>query len=160
MAESVHKHPAAKELLKSGQPEMSFFWWDKLSEQMCKCRPDWFCEDCGIIVDLKTCQDASPEGFGKAIYNLGYHIQAAWYLKGVNQFSKATRFIFIAVEKESPHLVGVYELDFVSQVAGEDAAAELLARYVVCKNSDSWPGYGDEIQEISLPYYALPEDMR
>ena len=32
-----------------------------------------------MVIDVKTTSDASPEGFGKSSWNLGYHVQAAFY---------------------------------------------------------------------------------
>jgi exodeoxyribonuclease VIII len=113
MAAAVHSHSTAGLLLgMSGQAEQSF-WWDDIATRLrCKCRPDWF--DGELIVDLKTCQDASPAGFGKSVANFGYQIQAAHYLAG----TLAKRFIFVAVEKTYPFAVGVYELDPEALVHG------------------------------------------
>ena len=36
----------------------------------------------GVILNRRQdCRDASPEGFGRAIWNLSYHL-AAWYTDG------------------------------------------------------------------------------
>jgi hypothetical protein len=46
--------------------EMSGFWSDPETGLGCKCRPDWLAMADGIvtgIVDVKTCVDASAEGF-------------------------------------------------------------------------------------------------
>jgi hypothetical protein len=65
MADAVRSNSTVALLLSNGQAEQSF-WWDDIATGMrCKCRPDWF--DGETIVDLKTCQDASPAGFAKAV---------------------------------------------------------------------------------------------
>jgi hypothetical protein len=101
MAIAVHQHPYAAALLADGKAEQSFWWDDKATGQRCKCRPDWY--QGSTIVDLKTCQDASPGGFARACATFGYHTQAAHYLNG----TFADRFIFIAVEKAYPFAVGL-----------------------------------------------------
>ena len=152
MAVAVHGHPTAGALLQSGQAEQSF-WWDDIATGMrCKCRPDWF--DGTTIVDLKTCQDASPTGFAKAVANFGYSIQAAHYLAG----TLATRFIFVAVEKNAPYAIGVYELDAEALVHGSIARHNALQRIQDCRAINEWPGYTDGIQTLQLPGWALKDN--
>jgi len=152
MAVAVHGHPTAGALLQSGQAEQSF-WWDDIATGMrCKCRPDWF--DGTTIVDLKTCQDASPTGFAKAIANFGYQIQAAHYLAG----TLATRFIFVAVEKAAPYAIGVYELDTEALIHGSIARHNALQRIQDCRAINEWPGYTDGIQTLQLPGWALKDN--
>lgn len=71
IADSAINHPVAKKLLVNGTAEQSFFWTEDGVE--CKCRPDYLRND-GIIIDLKTTQDASPESFTKSAYNYRYHV--------------------------------------------------------------------------------------
>jgi len=152
MAVAVHGHPTAGALLQSGQAEQSF-WWDDIATGMrCKCRPDWF--DGTTIVDLKTCQDASPTGFAKAVANFGYSIQAAHYLAG----TLATRFIFVAVEKTAPYAIGVYELNTEALIHGSIARHNALQRIQDCRAINEWPGYTDGIQTLQLPGWALKDN--
>ena len=65
---------------RKGLTELSYFSED-LGGIRAKCRPDWISSDGHTVVDLKTTQDASPKGFQKSIANFGYHIQASWYLR-------------------------------------------------------------------------------
>jgi hypothetical protein len=118
----------------------------------CKCRPDWF--DGTTIVDLKTCQDASPASFAKAVANFGYQIQAAHYLAG----TLATRFIFVAVEKTAPYAIGVYELNTEALIHGSIARHNALQRIQDCRAINEWPGYTDGIQTLQLPGWALKDN--
>jgi len=151
MAASVRNHPAAAALLAQGTAEQSFWWDDMPTGLRCKCRPDWYH---GItVVDLKTCTDASPAAFASSIAKFGYHIQAAHYLEGL---FGAERFVFIAVEKEPPYAVAVYELDHASMAVGRDLRNNALDVISTCKAADLWPGYGDtSVQTLSLPSWAL-----
>jgi hypothetical protein len=145
--------PAKKLLGAAGKPEQSFFWKDEETGLGCKCRPDFLLEDGGTIVDLKTTIDASFRGFLKSISNFRYHVQAGWYLHGLE---KATgeipeRFIFIAVEKTAPYGVGVYEADRLMIMNGLDQARADLKKIAKWKEESQYPGYCTEVQQISLP---------
>lgn len=154
MANAVHSHPAAGALLTGcpGEAEKSVYWNDAITGVLCRCRPDWWRDD-NVIVDLKTTEDASPEGFAKSMANYRYDVQAAYYLDGIQ---KATRkrpkaFVFIAVEKKPPYGVGVYVLDSDSLELGRAQYQHDLRIYAECVRTGEWPGYGDKIQTISLP---------
>ena len=154
MAASVRKHPAAAALLANGKAEQSF-WWDDLSSGLrCKCRPDWYHNT--TVVDLKTCQDASPGAFASSVAKFGYHIQAAHYLAGLHG---AERFVFVAVEKDAPYACAVYELDSEAMAVGRDLRDNALDVIATCKAAELWPGYGDTtVQTLSLPNWAYPKN--
>jgi exodeoxyribonuclease VIII len=149
MAASVRSHQAAAALLRNGKAEQSF-WWDDLQTGLrCKCRPDWY--NGTTIVDLKTTTDASPKGFAKSVAQWRYHIQQNHYLAG----TFAERFVFIAVEKTYPYAVGVYELDETAALHGEAERRNNLQTIADCRAIAEWPGYGNTIQPLSLPNWAL-----
>lgn len=154
MAAAVHAHPAAGSLLTScpGEAEKSVYWIDATTGVLCRCRPDWWRDD-NVIVDLKTTEDASPEGFAKSMANYRYDVQAAYYLDGIQQATgkRPKAFVFIAVEKKPPYGVGVYVLDSDSLELGRAQYQHDLRVYAECERSGIWPGYGDKIQTISLP---------
>lgn len=151
MADAVHLHPAADLLLgKPGQAEASYFWTDESTGERCKIRPDWHSDCRRLIVDLKTTDDASPQGFQRSIQKWRYHVQSAWYLRGLG----AEQFVFIAVEKTPPHLVGVYVATPEMVAAGGRVADRDLARLAECRAADEWPGYSDKITPIDLPRWS------
>jgi len=150
MAASVRTHQAASALLAKGKAERSFWWDDTATGLRCKCRPDWFYGT--TIVDLKTTTDASPAGFARSVATFRYHVQASHYLAGLHG---AERFVFIAVEKTYPYAVGVYELDADALGIGEQLRRHDLRVIADCKAINEWPGYGDTIQPLSLPKWAL-----
>ena len=102
-------------------------------------------------MDLKTTTDASPKGFAKSVASFRYHVQAAHYL-AAGLFDK---FIFIAVEKEAPYAVACYELDADALTEGQRLRGRDLQRIANCRAMAAWPGYGDELQTISLPGWAF-----
>jgi hypothetical protein len=102
------------------------------------------------IVDLKTTTDASPDGFARSVAQYRYHVQQAHYL----QSHIADRFIFLAVEKTFPYCVATYELDADAVAVGEQLRQSNLQAIANCKDAQSWPGYTDQIQTLSLPRWA------
>jgi hypothetical protein len=113
MAASVRANAMAARLLSDPDliTEASFFCTDPAFELELKCRPDGFIPSKGIVFDVKTCQDASPRGFARAVRQFGYDVQAAFYLDVLAMCEQpAEKFIFICVEKDAPHCVGIHEL--------------------------------------------------
>ena len=152
MADAVRSNSTAALLLSNGAAETSHWWDDVATGMRCKCRPDWF--DGELIVDLKTCVDASPAGFGKSVAAFHYQLQAAHYLAG----TLAKRFIFAAVEKNYPFGIGVYELDAHALIHGSIARHNALQRIQDCRAIGEWPGYTDGgIQTLQLPGWALKD---
>lgn len=154
MRDALMAHPAANALLTviPGKAEKSVYWIDATTGVLCRCRPDWWRDD-NLIVDLKTTEDASPEGFARSIAKFRYDVQDAFYTDGVQQATgkRPKAFVFIAVEKKPPYGVGVYVLDAETKDLGRAQYQHDLRVYAECLRTGEWPGYGDKIQTISLP---------
>jgi exodeoxyribonuclease VIII len=159
MGHSVFAHPAAAMLLAMpGKAETTHMWTDQATGLRCKCRPDWLTDDGSLIVDLKTTEDASPVGFRKSIANWRYHVQASWYLDGLEQATgkRPDQFIFICVEKKPPFACAVYAADVEMIQIGAEAAARDLDVLATCRAAGAWPGYSDQVEMISLPPWMRP----
>lgn len=162
---ALSSHPIASRVLSGGEGEHSYFAPDEKTGLMLKCRPDYV--NGGALIDLKTTRDASFEGFSRQIGNLGYHLQAAFYLDVYNnsQGTDLNEFFFVAVENGTPHGVAVYQLDEAHIEAGRQAyrqALDTYAEYLELKMNEKEPGkidsmfgYPCEIQKIQVPYYLL-----
>ena len=160
MVNSARAHPAANALLSGpGIAEGSCFWHDERSGELCRCRPDKYRQDLGIIVDLKSTEDASPKEFARSIAKYNYHMQSAFYQDGVEaatgDFIKG--FVFVAVEKKAPYAVAVYQLDMQGVEAGRVEYQRLLLDLADCKASGKFSAYSDRIETISLPAWAAKE---
>ena len=155
IAESVWAHPFFKERVNGGRSESTLLW-EQYGVQ-CKARLD-YCRD-QTIFDVKTCQDASPEGFAKQIANFQYHIQAAHYSMGFRRVTgqKLDRFIFIAVESDFPHMVGIYTLDRNSLYAGQMKMEQAAKAYKHVLDGSADRNYSSKVVELSVPTWALPE---
>lgn len=155
--QSIQKHPIAAEGLTGGNAEVSLLW-DQYGLP-CKARVDYMTGS--AIFDIKTCQDASPEGFAKQVAAFQYHVQAAHYAAGFREVVgwELDRFVFIAVESEAPHAVGVYTLDARSLQSGRTLMQRAASAYRVAleQASDAPAIYSHDVVEISVPSWAQIE---
>jgi exodeoxyribonuclease VIII len=152
MADAVRANADAAWLLSEGEAERSL-WWDDTSYSTpltCKCRPDWWNDD--IVVDLKTTKDASPKGFAKSCATFRYHVQQMHYMRG----TRCKKFIFIAVEKEYPYNVGVYELDQEAAILGEQLRDGNMRTIAICKKNNAWPTFSKK--PLALPRWAFYDE--
>lgn len=105
--------------------------------------------------DLKTTRDASPRGFNRSVGMYGYHVQQAWYddAHKAETGQALSSFKFIVVESAPPHLVGVYELDFMWADLAAGLAQKARRLWLECTQSGEWPGYG--AATLTAPTWAV-----
>lgn len=161
MRDKILAHPSAAQILKrkNAKVEHAAIWADEETGLSCKAKIDFFAPGVGkqkpIIADLKTTMDASPRSFAKSIASFHYHMQQAFYQDGVAQCeNRHCRFVFIAVEKDPPYAVGVYELGDEAAEAGRKMYRKLLREWKTCVRSGTVPGYGDGVETLDLPEWA------
>ena len=122
-----------------------------IGETLVKCAIDGISDD-GYIYDLKTCEDASPQGFLQAVRKYRYNLQAYFYRHAVESAFKCRvlGFRFVAVEKEPPFCTAIYELgpELMTNAAFDFERA--LTLYKNCLATGEWPGYQKEITTIDL----------
>ena len=153
MRDAVMKHPVCAEILSDGTPEHYFEWQHGPTGAPCKAIADWVGGGC--MIDLKTCQDASPEGFAKAVYNFKYHLSAQFYLMGdaALNHGQTKQWYWIAVEKHT-HQVAVYHPDVKMDEIGYRLCEEAINRYAECKMNNDWPSYPKVAKELISPSWA------
>lgn len=159
ISKAVREHPAASRLLGAkGTSELTAVWKDDATGLTCKGRIDRVAVIDGEpwLLDLKTTRDASPFKFSRAVAEYGYHRQAAFYIDGARALGSAvSKFAFIAIEKEPPFAVAVYELDPASIEQGRMECAALLRKYKACVESGIWPGYSAKVEPLRIPEWAF-----
>lgn len=155
MAESVLAHPEARRLLEeiSGR-EVSVF--ADVDGVPVRARFDIY--DGTHAGDLKSARDASPKGFNTAVGRHGYHIQEQWYRDAHHAATGAQleTFKFIVVESAPPHLVGVYDLDFMWEDLAKQRTKHARDLYRQCTETNTWPGYGSAT--LTPPTWAVYEN--
>lgn len=152
-------------LIQNGKAEQSYF--GNLNGVDVRCRPDYYREDIGLVIDLKTTIDASSDGFSKSCGNFNYHIQDSFYTDAMKSAGlKVNDFIFIAVEKKPPYMVGAYRLGEPEKDLGREHYEKLLNTYKSCVEKDDFgsneysdintiTGDKDYIQTLTLPSYVF-----
>ncbi len=163
-AASVRSIPDLAALLAKGDAEVSAWWADPATGMLCRCRPDFVHpvrDDAVILVDVKSCGDASPAQFARQIGRMAYHRQAALYTDGYEAASGKTvlAFIFAAVETSWPFAASAVMLDDESLELGRAENRALLERFAECERTDSWPGYSDSIEMVTLPRWLATEQI-
>lgn len=155
MQDSFYSNSLVSGILKDALIERSMFWKDPKTGVVCKGRPDIVTSD-GLVVDLKTTEDARPREFSNSVYNWRYHVQAAMYLSGVTASTQKEHksFIFVAIEKTAPFAIAVYTADDHLLSNGRVQMEVDLETYAQCVKSNTWPAYPDVVQTLTLPAYA------
>ena len=153
MADALRAHPEAGPMLKHKKRkcEASVFALHKRTGQMLRCRPDIWIP--GVLGDIKTCQDASPNGF-KDIWKMSYFIQAAHYILTMNEAGHGVREMkFLAVEKEYPHCVHVHRLKPSVLTYGLQLVEGALSEIQQCAEIGRYPTGWPSSTLHDLPYY-------
>jgi len=141
------KHPSAK-------AEVSIVSKEKVKglDIVCKGRCDLITMDNTVIVDLKTCEDASPEAFSKNFMSMGYWMQAAHYMSiARNSGMPIQKFIFIAAEKNPPYCTALYTLDDTSLEKAFAIRNKLVERLSDCIARNDFPAYQRGVQALTMP---------
>jgi len=143
-----------------GENEVTIRWTDPVTGVQCKARIDRWKRRKRIGVDLKSTDDASPAGFAKSVAKYSYHIQQAHYCSGADAVGESfDRYLIVAQEKAPPYLAAVYALDAASESRGFELRQEAVQTMADCLTADHWPGYGPEVQELTLPAWAYGDAM-
>ena len=154
MLKAVQNHHTAGKLLNGAETEQSFFWFDH-NGVLRKCRTDAITCDGQWVLDLKTTDDVSDEGFGRTIQYRRYDVQAAWYLdilRGLYGSDAPRGFAFIAAQKTRPFDVAVHYLRADQIEVGREIYQHDLQRLVDCERTGIWPGVdGGNVLEAKLP---------
>jgi hypothetical protein len=153
MAKAIEDQREAKALLSEGVAEQSMAYRDPETLVMLRGRTDWITtwHDVPVIVDYKTCEDASPDEFRWDARKFDYHMQDSWYREMLDDITgTAHGFLFIVQEKTPPYLVSVVQLDDESRSRGHERNRLARAIWLDCMTKDEWPAYPG-ITTIQVP---------
>jgi|TARA_B100000035_G_scaffold33593_2_gene25505 exodeoxyribonuclease VIII len=162
MGDALRAHPVAGQWFDPGRPnyrrgnEVSLYMQDQHESGLpLKGRIDRLekTENGWLILDLKTTDDASPEAFSKKAFNLGYHIQAAFYsdlVRAVLGGDEIT-FMFCAIERRRPHGISLYKASDEMVQLGRDEYKSALKSLANALNCGEFPGYPAQPTELMLP---------
>jgi hypothetical protein len=152
MRDAVRAHPVASALLRDGRAEESVTWEDEATGLQCKARIDWHGY---AMLDLKTTADVDAGRFAMTAARLGYHLQLAFYSRGLRANGIDLPVKIVAVEATAPHDVAVFGVEEETLVAGSDACDDLLRSVSQCRTLKFWPGRYSTEQVFRLPTWAV-----
>lgn len=150
----------AGRFLAAGLFEVTIVWRDTETGLLCKCRCDWLMPPNeampnGLILDVKTTKDGSPDGFSRECVNYAYPLQATHYGAGVAAAfgrKSAAPFLLLAVEKEEPNPAAVYMIDSRLTEYGRREWRRLMELRAQFQGiAEPWPGYGTGIVTLAAP---------
>lgn len=161
MAEAALSHPTARPLFEvCGMREASVF--AEIDGVPVRARFDALSGETRngtYAVDLKTTDDATPNGFTRSVHKWGYPVQVAHYDevhraatgRGIDEFW------LVACEKNGPFEVGVYQIEpfWIDMARKKTAAARRI--FAECTASGIWPGYDEKPQTLTAPAWAVIE---
>lgn len=153
MAKAVQEHESAMKILDGGESEVSFFWEDKETGLLLKCRTDRYRPKV-LAADLKSTVSAAQWKFQRLAVDFGYHIQAAMYLDGIRHAADddlGDNFWFIAQEKVKPWAVSTcyVEPELLEHGYNEYRRGIRLLANALDKNE--WPAYDPEPWGLAMP---------
>jgi exodeoxyribonuclease VIII len=164
MQAACRSHPVSRILFSHPlrKFETTLFWDDLATGARCKMRPDYHLPPCdqfpnGLLMDPKTCPDASPAEFARSAWNMEMPIQAAWYTDGFMAHYGTTEpppFIWLAAEANEPYPCAYYSAGAEIVEYGRSEYRRLLSLYMECVATNTWPGYSTAIQSLELPPWA------
>ena len=173
MRDALWTHPVAKGAFADGghMVEQSMYWTDEGTGVPCKLRTDMIPQNCALIGDIKTLDNAEPVvALRPYASRMRWHMRAAWYLDGVAAVTgqKPRAYWFLCVERKPPHCVSVVKLtekdDADGLWWGRKQNRKCVETWARCLDRDEWPDYRDpeypdedRAFDIDLPAWAYRE---
>lgn len=147
----------------AAESEVTAIWTEGEAKPVyLRCRPDKLSRARRFIFDYKSTTDASPEAFSRQIVRMGYHVQDAFYRRGITSLTgEPAQFIFLAQSVEPPYECSLHGCDpALSEIA--DAEVERgVELWRACMKSGVWPSHDTRIHWATAPTYLLTEhEMR
>jgi exodeoxyribonuclease VIII len=167
MKASLKSHPDLNIVFGDGHKELTFVWNDPETGILCKCKTDYMCLKSGYIIDLKSSKTADPMEFQKEINTFNLHLQAAFYLDGVNiSIAQATGkkanfedFFFGVVENSGTHEGSLMLMSDGGISVGKDLyrrSLGILSKYQddIENGNKVWTGYKRGVNQVDIPHFA------
>lgn len=136
--------------------EVSMFWIDGPTGQLCKARADLLVPSLRIAFDLKsTSGSARPDGVKRSVRRYRYDIQAAHYLAGCSALSKQIgaeidAFLFGFVDTKPPHVVTPLGVGDDALAVAELRRRRAIETLIECDAAGFWPGYVADDDDLPI----------
>lgn len=130
--------------LEDGKAELVGIWEEEGA--IMRFRPDWTADNRTAMIDYKTTTDAAPDIFNRQIGRMGYHIQAAFYRRGMVAIEGADiPFVLVAQETEPPYAVTFHGCAPSLLSIAEAEVERAIDTWRECMRRGNWPAYTQRI---------------
>lgn len=165
MAAARKRSPQCAQAFLKGMPERSLIHRDEETGVYLKVRPDWLPDDPAkdFIQEYKTARTIQPRRLGMAVFDYGYHSQAAMQFDVTAAVLNVTPLgvAHIVQEKEVPYLAELKMFDIDQLEFGRREYRRALQLFARCWEARlagkpervAWPGFSVEAQYFETPYY-------
>lgn len=159
MADAILSDDRASHYLSGrGHTETTTMWIDEETGLHMKYRSDFTASNFKLGIDIKTTANAGKKRFRNSMVDYGYDIQAFMWFEAMRALGHDPQeFKFVCVEKEAPFCVGLYNADDDVLRSGEKRYREMLANVKRCMDTDEWPSYTPDFEDIGLPAWHMYE---
>lgn len=129
-----------------------------------KARPDLVYERSdgqAVLVELKTARSIEPRAFGRAVYDMHYLGQLAWYRQIWERLNGRRLECEIWAVQSDGTDAAVYAVSEADMRVGERLVERLVDLWVECTSSGRWPGVQvdrDTPLALELPRWAYDAD--
>lgn len=153
---ALDEHPIVRELRQDIVDRELSVRWDTPEGDRLKCKFDALTPE--FALDLKTTREQDIlAGFWKSVLDFKYHLQDAWYQRGMEAMGMEARPLrFIVISTTLPHDVQVVTLPEQVIAEGQRLMDRALADLRLREQLDWWmPDTHGEIVELSFPAHVL-----
>lgn len=156
-------------IIKGAEYQNSMYWIDPETGLKMKTRPDLINRELGIVIDIKTTLDGSPQRFSRTLAELDYPLQACIQIEGAQRsglIPSVQRYFWLLLEKNAPFNATLYEFDMGDVAVVMDEYHYQLRKLQNAYKEDHWPGYGQladnkyGILTAKIPAYYMLESNR
>ncbi len=144
--------------LDEGVAERVLVWQE--TDIWCRARPDWMKNDHTLMLDYKsTAGSAEPAAWSRTqMVPMGYDLQAAHYVRGVQQTTKARPlFVFLVQENYAPYACSFVSCDSAMLEIAERKRDFAVQLWRSCMTHGSWTGYPQRIAYAEPTAWQLAE---
>lgn len=149
----------AKGIHLTGQSQQRLLWTS--DGVQCKGRPDHVIWADGLIYDLKTCENASPDVIARSMFNYGSDIQHAAYVEGGEtlhpELAGRLKMKFVYCEVEPPYEVVVANVMGTMRALGAHRWQQAKESWKRCLETGLWPGYSEGEVDIEAQPWQLTD---
>jgi len=156
MSESALRNPTIAKQIHHDQAkvEHSIFVTCPVTQLELRCRPDLYNPSTGVVLDLKSTIDASPDrgGFEKSLWAYKYDLQGAFYKYCLELADvQVTYFVLAAVEKSAPYATCCHVLSGEVLDHAHQRMMKILQRIKLANEEGKYPTDWPNYNMIHLP---------